>query len=61
VPPQRIQLVEDVWDTIATEAEKKIIDKRLEAHHKNPDLGSPWENVYKRIRNRKASYQKVSV
>lgn len=55
--PERIQLVEDIWDTIAaegpaielTEDEKKIIDKRLEAYHRNPDVGSPWEDVYKRI------------
>lgn len=55
--PERIQLVEDIWDTIAnepaeielTEEEKKIIDERLEAYHRNPDLGSPWEDVYKRI------------
>ncbi len=55
--PERIQLVEDIWDTIATEHEaieltekdKKIIDERLEAYHRNPDLGSPWEDVYKRI------------
>jgi putative addiction module component (TIGR02574 family) len=55
--PERIQLVEDIWDTIAdknenielTEQEKKIIDERLEAYHKNPELGSPWEDVYKRI------------
>ena len=55
--PERIQLVEDIWDTIATEPEaieltekdKKIIDERLEAYHRNPDLGSPWEDVYKRI------------
>lgn len=55
--PERIQLVEDIWDTIATKAEaveltedeKKIIDERLTAYHKNPDLGSPWEDVYKRI------------
>ena len=55
--PERIQLVEDIWDTIATEAEaieltedeKRIIDERLEAYHRNPDLGSPWEDVYKRI------------
>ena len=48
--PERIQLVEDIWDTIATEAEaveltedeKRIIDERLEAYHRNPDLGSPW-------------------
>jgi putative addiction module component (TIGR02574 family) len=56
---ERIQLVEDIWDTIATEAnsielteeEKKIIDERLEAYHRNPELGSPWEDVYKKITN----------
>ncbi|MDP2365579.1 MAG: addiction module protein [Ignavibacteria bacterium] len=55
--PERIQLVEDIWDTIAfetdsvelTEEDKKIIDERLRAYHKNPALGSPWEDVYKRI------------
>jgi putative addiction module component (TIGR02574 family) len=55
--PERIQLVEDIWDTIATEPEaielteeeKRVIDERLEAYHRNPDLGSPWEDVYKRI------------
>jgi putative addiction module component (TIGR02574 family) len=55
--PERIQLVEDIWDTIAlkaefvrlTEYEKTIIDERLEAYHKNPDSGSPWEDVFKRI------------
>ena len=58
--PERIQLVEDIWDTIATEAEaieltedeKRIIDERLEAYHRNPDLGSPWKDVYKRIVSR---------
>lgn len=58
--PERIQLVEDIWDTIAPEAqsieltedEKRIIDERLEAYHRNPDLGSPWEDVYKRILRR---------
>ena len=55
--PERIQLVEDIWDTIAakadsvelTEEEKKIIDERLEAYHQNPNSGSPWEDVFKRI------------
>ncbi len=58
---ERIQLVEDIWDTIATEVqaieltedEKRIIDERLKAYHKNPAIGSPWEEVYKRIVNRK--------
>ena len=55
--PERIQLVEDIWDTIALniedvelkDSEKKILDKRLKAYHRNPDEGSPWEEVYKRI------------
>ena len=59
--PERIQLVEDIWDTIAsetesielTENEKKIIDERLEAYNKNPDAGSSWEEVYKRIVSKK--------
>ena len=57
---ERIQLVEDIWDTIIakaasvelTEEEKKIIDTRLEMYHQNPELGSPWEDVYKRIVDR---------
>ncbi len=55
--PERIQLVEDIWDTIAvkadsvelTEEDKKLIDERLEAYHQNPNLGSPWEDVFKKI------------
>ena len=55
--PERIQLVEDIWDTISsetnivklTEEEKKIIDERLAAYHRNPELGSPFEEVLKRI------------
>lgn len=59
--PERIQLVEDIWDTIAetpeavqlTEEEKSIIDERLETYHKNPNDGSPWEEVYKRIKSKR--------
>lgn len=55
--PERIQLVEDIWDTIIseletielTEKEKEIIDERLDAYHKNPESGSPWGDVYKRL------------
>jgi len=58
--PERIQLVEDIWDTIIakadsveiTEDEKKIIDARLEKYHQDPELGSPWKDVYKRILSR---------
>jgi putative addiction module component (TIGR02574 family) len=55
---ERIQLVEDLWDSIATvpeavslsEAQKEELDRRLDAYHKNPDAGSPWELVKERIR-----------
>jgi putative addiction module component (TIGR02574 family) len=55
--PERIQLVEEIWDTIAaqaeavelTDAEKKMIDERLEAHRRDPQAGARWEEVYRRI------------
>ena len=58
--PERIQLVEDIWDTITakansmelTEEEKKIMDARLEKYHQSPELGSPWADVYKKIAGR---------
>jgi putative addiction module component (TIGR02574 family) len=58
---ERLQLVEDIWNTIAeapdaldlTEEDKKLIDQRLEARHRNPDAGSPWGEVYARITARK--------
>ena len=60
--PERIQLVEEIWDTIAdqteavelTEADRKIIDERLEAYYCNPDAGSGWEDVYRRIISKKS-------
>lgn len=56
---ERIQLVEDVWDSIVaapdsvplTAAQKEELDRRLDAYHKNPDAGSPWEFVRERIRS----------
>ena len=55
--PERIQLVEEIWDTIAAEAdavelteeEKRIIDERLEAYHRDPKAGFPWEAVYQKL------------
>ena len=54
---QRIQLVEDIWDSIAELPEaveipgwhKRELEKRLEAYHANPNEGSPWLEVKKRI------------
>lgn len=58
---ERIQLVEDVWDSVATapeavlltEKQKKELDRRLAEYHNNPSVGSPWKDVKKRILSRK--------
>ena len=55
---ERIELVEDLWDSIAevpekvelTDEQKKVLDERLEAYHRNPNEGSPWEVVKERFR-----------
>ncbi|MFM8460126.1 MAG: addiction module protein [Chthoniobacterales bacterium] len=54
---ERIQLVEDIWDTIAevpdevglTDSQKAEIDRRLDAYHRSPEEGSPWDMVMERI------------
>ncbi len=58
---ERIQLVEDIWDTIAdtpeevplTDEKKAELDRRLEAHQQNPDEAIPGDTVLKRIRSRR--------
>jgi putative addiction module component (TIGR02574 family) len=51
-PEERIQLAEDLWDSIAqdelpplTEAQKKEIDRRIEEHKRDPSTALPWEEV----------------
>ncbi|MBD3391956.1 MAG: addiction module protein [Chitinivibrionales bacterium] len=62
---ERLQFVEDVWDSIAsvpeelpiTEDEKQELDRRLEAFHKDPQKGSPWSDVKTRILSRTCEYR----
>jgi len=57
---ERIQLVEDIWDTIAevpdevglTDSQKAELDRRLDAYHRSPEVGSPWDMVRERILSR---------
>jgi len=57
---ERIQLVEDIWDSIAimpvavnlSDAQRKTLDRRLESYRRNPNAGASWEDVKKRILNR---------
>ena len=58
---ERIQLVEDVWDSVAavpeaiplTDKQKRELDRRLDAYHNDPSAGSPWKEVKERILSRK--------
>ena len=58
---ERIELVADIWDSIAevpqavalTEEQKAELDKRLDAYHQDPTAGSPWSVVRDRIAGRK--------
>ena len=57
---ERIQLAQDIWDSVAevpeslvlADDEKAEIDHRLNAYHKDPNAGSPWSVVRDRIKNR---------
>ncbi|QIR39738.1 addiction module protein [Tolypothrix sp. PCC 7910] len=54
---ERIQLAEDLWDSILeqqeqltlSEAQQQELDRRLESYQKNPANGSSWEEVKKRL------------
>ncbi len=54
---ERVQLVEDLWDSIAQDASEIILaqdqidllDKRLDALDKDPSAGTPWEIAKQRI------------
>jgi putative addiction module component (TIGR02574 family) len=54
---ERILLVEEIWDSIAAEAEalevpqshKDELDRRLAAFHADPQAGSSWEDVKSRL------------
>lgn len=55
---ERIQLAEDLWDSISTdsnadiplsESQKQELDRRLELHRQNPQQGSTWEEVKQRL------------
>jgi putative addiction module component (TIGR02574 family) len=51
--PDRIILVEEIWDTIAeenqafelTNAQKGELDRRLESARANPTQGRTWEEI----------------
>jgi putative addiction module component (TIGR02574 family) len=55
--PERIELVEAIWDTVAadphavplSEDHRAELDRRLADLEANPEAGSPWEEVRARL------------
>jgi putative addiction module component (TIGR02574 family) len=58
--PERLRLVQEIWDSIALESENDaltaeqcaVIDERLAAHERDPDAAIPWEQVRDEARER---------
>jgi putative addiction module component (TIGR02574 family) len=59
--PERIALVEEIWDSIAedngcfelTEAQKQELDRRIESFRANPSQGKTWEEIKNEFLNSK--------
>lgn len=51
--PERILLVEEIWDDIARENEeleltpgqKEELEKRLQSYYENPSMGRTWKEI----------------
>ena len=59
--PERLRLVSALWDSITdnpeslelSDAERKILDERMEAYMKNPAKGKPWSDIKSELIARK--------
>jgi putative addiction module component (TIGR02574 family) len=55
--PEKLQLVQDLWDDIASHAEdlalspeqEKELDRRLAVHENDPKSGIPWDQVRQKL------------
>ena len=55
---ERIQLAEDIWDSVAafpeaiplTDAQKEELDRRLQAYAQNPNEGISWDELKEKLR-----------
>ena len=57
---ERLALVESIWDSITlfpdlvtpTDAQIAELDKRFRSYQKNPNAGTSWDKVVKKIQSR---------
>jgi putative addiction module component (TIGR02574 family) len=61
-PEQRLELLEQIWDSLSahpeavplTRAQREELDRRLDELDAEGPTGIPWEEVYRRLRDRRA-------
>jgi putative addiction module component (TIGR02574 family) len=52
---EREELAEVLWESLGSEKEplpdwqRRLLDQRLKAFEENPEAGSPWEEVRRRV------------
>ncbi|HKT17143.1 MAG TPA: addiction module protein [Stellaceae bacterium] len=60
-PAERIQLAEDLWDSVAadpaglpplTEAQREEVQRRLDEHARDPSSAGAWDEVRTRLWSR---------
>ncbi len=57
---ERLELIESLWESLVadpsmipvTDAQKRILDERLDEIEAGDDAGTPWEDVKARIQKR---------
>jgi len=57
---ERLELIGVIWDSMAkdrsllepTDAQKRELDRRIDAYEKDPERGSSWDDVKRRITGR---------
>ncbi|MEA1051567.1 addiction module protein [Lamprobacter modestohalophilus] len=57
--PDRLKLLEDLWDTLLADPDtlempdwhRAILDERLAGHRADPEAGTPWGEIRRRLRN----------
>jgi putative addiction module component (TIGR02574 family) len=58
--PERIRLIQAVWDSIldspetlpVTDRERKTLDARLDAYRKDNEAGRPWRESLRKLKSR---------
>jgi putative addiction module component (TIGR02574 family) len=59
---QRLELLEQIWDSLSanpeavplTQPQRDELDRRLDHLDAEGPVGIPWEEVYRRLRDRRA-------